>query len=614
MIAKVSRLCSLKLFQQQFRVTALSTCLRSIRPHSTAVAMDKVYLRHAENTEELHITFRYANKELKLDRSFNFCRRMDERVDEALTRIRNNVEKELSKRSRKKTKGAPAAAETTAPPNPDEIIVELHRDGSEERILGITFAELLSDLANVELKLRVLDTTFDVVLNEPWTGALQLPSSIMAGCLVYPLKLELQFASRTHSSGEWYKATKPASGIFNEKTQWEPCGQGLIYQVAPADIGYHLKLVVTPANESGLSGPATECISKLPVQPGPDACPFELRQQHTRQPLSGLHEIRVVSYNLLADLYADGDYARKTLFPYCAPAALKMEYRKQLFIKELVGYNADLLCLQEVDLKIFEHDLQHVLEHSFAGIMTPKGACAEGIALFYRKSRFQLLHNYVLHLGDNISTLPIFAPLWNRIKHNEQLAKRICDRSTTLQLCLLQLRETGRYVLVANTHLYFHPDADHIRLLQIGFSLIFVEHMYRQTIKERNIGSQNIGLIFCGDFNSVPECGIYKLMTERFVGPDFVDWRSNTEEAVTDVELRQLFMMSSACGTPPYTNYTTLFAACLDYIFYQSDCFDLLQSVPLPTVEELSANEAIPSVTFPSDHVALVADLAFKSA
>ncbi|KAL7734165.1 hypothetical protein ACLKA6_011845 [Drosophila palustris] len=576
--------------------------------------MDKVYLRNVQDTEELHITFRYASEELRVNRDFNFCRRMDECIDEALIRIRNNVEKELNKRSKKKKTKEPSVDTDTVAVNQSDIVVELHRKDCDDRISGITFAQLLSDIEK-GLELRVIDKSFDIVLNHPWIGGLQLPSSIMAGYLVYPLKLELQFSTREHCLGQWYKALKPKSGVFNEKTIWEPCSESLIYLVSEADIDYHLKLVVTPRNENGTTGPSVEYISKSPVEAGPTDCPYEMRHRYTPKPLESPTEIRVVSYNLLADLYADGDYARKTLFPYCAPAALKIDYRKQLFMKELVGYNADLLCLQEVDIKIFDYDLKPVLEtYDFKGIMTPKGTCAEGIAMFYRSSRFELLNTYVLHLGDNISSLPIFATLWNKIKDNKQLATRICDRSTTLQLCLFQLKNTKRYVMAANTHLYFHPDADHIRLLQIGFSLIFVEHIYKQAIKEHNIADpQNMGLVFCGDFNSVPECGIYKLMTEQFVDSNFVDWSSNAEEAVKDVELRQPFNMISACGTPPFTNYTTLFSACLDYIFYQSDSFDLIQSVPLPTVEQLSQNEAIPSVTFPSDHVSLVADLRFKS-
>lgn len=79
------------------------------------------------------------------------------------------------------------------------------------------------------------------------------------------------------------------------------------------------------------------------------------------------------------------------------------------------------------------------------------------------------------------------------------------------------------------------------------------------------------------------------------------------------ISLQQPFRMQSACGTPAFTNYTPNFAACLDYIFYQSDRLSVEQIIPFPTEQQLKAHIAIPSVVFPSDHLALVADLKFKS-
>jgi 2',5'-phosphodiesterase len=38
----------------------------------------------------------------------------------------------------------------------------------------------------------------------------------------------------------------------------------------------------------------------------------------------------------------------------------------------------------------------------------------------------------------------------------------------------------------------------------------------------------------------------------------------------------------------------------------------MLQVVPLPSIEELQQHVALPSVVFPSDHVALVADVLWK--
>ena len=46
---------------------------------------------------------------------------------------------------------------------------------------------------------------------------------------------------------------------------------------------------------------------------------------------------RVVSYNILADLYADSDFTRSVLHPYCPPYALHIDYRKQLIVKEIMG-------------------------------------------------------------------------------------------------------------------------------------------------------------------------------------------------------------------------------------------------------------------------------------
>lgn len=81
------------------------------------------------------------------------------------------------------------------------------------------------------------------------------------------------------------------------------------------------------------------------------------------------------------------------------------------------------------------------------------------------------------------------------------------------------------------------------------------------------------------------------------------------EEAVKDVRLNQEFNMKSAYGTPRCTTWTLGFVECIDYIFYQTDRLLVEQVNILPSDEELQAHAAIPSVIFPSDHIALVADL-----
>ncbi|CAG2066169.1 unnamed protein product, partial [Timema podura] len=99
---------------------------------------------------------------------------------------------------------------------------------------------------------------------------------------------------------------------------------------------------------------------------------------------------RVVSYNILADLYADSEVARTQLYPYCPSYALTIDYRKQLILRELLGYNADLICLQEVDSKIFDLDLTPVLGSvGYEGVFHRKGGTvSEGVACLFHKSKF----------------------------------------------------------------------------------------------------------------------------------------------------------------------------------------------------------------------------------
>lgn len=83
----------------------------------------------------------------------------------------------------------------------------------------------------------------------------------------------------------------------------------------------------------------------------------------------------------------------------------------------------------------------------------------------------------------------------------------------------------------------------------------------------------------------------------------------DAEEHVQNVSIKHDMNLSSACGTPEYTNYTATFSGCLDYIFYQTDYLTVEQVIPLPSKEELSAYTGLPSIVSPSDHISLCVDL-----
>ena len=71
--------------------------------------------------------------------------------------------------------------------------------------------------------------------------------------------------------------------------------------------------------------------------------------------------------------------------------------------------------------------------------------------------------------------------------------------------------------------------------------------------------------------------------------------------------------MVSASGYPQFTNYTAGFKDLLDYVFVPKwNPYQSVRIAPFPSEKRLSADVAIPSRSYPSDHVALVADLELK--
>lgn len=202
-----------------------------------------------------------------------------------------------------------------------------------------------------------------------------------------------------------------------------------------------------------------------------------------------IFRFRVVSYNILADLYCDSDFSRQELYPYCPPYALNIDYRKLLIVKELLGYNADIICLQEVDRKVFVNDLEPVFSNlDYESNFSLKGGLvAEGLACFYNATRFKLIDTTRIILAEHINKDPLFTDLWAKVEQNDKLSERILNRTTAVQTTTLQSKEHNEIVLIANTHLYFHPDADHIRLLQCGFILKYLEDVHRKIKEKVNI-------------------------------------------------------------------------------------------------------------------------------
>lgn len=575
--------------------------------------LPKVYVSHLDSDDTMKISFRYGNLSLT-ERKFSFLRSKSELLEASLSRIRLKIDDAVTKRLSKKKKKSSEEVSPTIPYEPLLVTMTCN-----DEVIDATVQNTSAWRTGCFLK--VGDVTYEVCENPPTVASLSLPKSILAGFPVYP-RVTFEHSNAEESTFIWYRilTKQEVKSLSEQEAQLVTSCKGdhflkvhigYFYVASDDDIGHKLKLVCIPMC-GATTGIEEEVISSSVVEVGPGKCPFEKRHLYTTQ-CCGNESVRCVSYNILADLYADSDTARNELFPYCPEKALNIDYRKQLFLKEILGYNADILCLQEVDRKIFVHALTPVLAPSnLRGIFNEKGGqVAEGLACFYRSSKFKELFSEVIILSEALKSEPLFKNMMSKISENEKLAERMLQRTTALQVVLLEcLDEPKRRILVGNTHLYFHPTADNIRLIQAALCIYYLEHLLRKYQQEEP--NCMTSLLLCGDFNSCPEFGVYELMTRGHVPASSPDWQSNEEEIVSGTDVRHSLSLDSACGTPQYTNYTEAFSGCLDYIFYDKSCFSVEEVVPLPSHEDVIQHKALPSVTFPSDHIALVCTLRWK--
>lgn len=296
----------------------------------------------------------------------------------------------------------------------------------------------------------------------------------------------------------------------------------------------------------------------------------------------------------------------------------------------------------------------------------------EGEATFYSTEKYNLVNSTFLDLTQFLLKDDSCSFLLTCLQKAPTVMKDLQRLHNIIQLTLLQLKfDETRYFCVANTHLYFHPAADHIRLIQVIICTKainkIIEEFKQSFTPDHSSKNLDVAVVFCGDFNSCPCIGAYSFLTNGSVEKSHFDWTKYKmafiprcgcsvvpEEAgdcIPSLQLRKLLcgeegdtlsdeplvksILGGSCVVDefsgvnishslslqdaygslvviPYTNFTLSFKCVLDYIFIDTNYLAVEKIVPLPSLVELTENVALPSITFPSDHISLICDLKWK--
>ncbi|XP_046447618.1 nocturnin-like isoform X2 [Daphnia pulex] len=301
------------------------------------------------------------------------------------------------------------------------------------------------------------------------------------------------------------------------------------------------------------------------------ALPIRIERNFPRDRPAG--SIRLLQWNILSQSLGE----HNDNFVRCPLEALDWRTRRYRIVEEIVEYNPDIICLQEVDHYQF---LSRALRtQGYEGIYFPKpdSPCIyikgnngpDGCAIFYRANDYELI---------KVETRIV--EVW-RVQSNQVVI-----------LTMLRHKASGREICVATTHLKARQGAllSTLRNEQGKDILDFLQN---------NVDVADCPIIMAGDFNAEPNEPVYSTI------------RSDTRFGFDSAYRCDVDGAEEAGQEPPYTTWKVRGEgeSChtIDYVFFSRRQLGVNQVLPFPTGEQIGPDR-VPSFQYPSDHFSLVVD------
>ena len=450
-----------------------------------------------------------------------------------------------------------------------------------------------------------------------------------------PLVVDLDLLFANHAIVDWY--------VGGEKV----CSDSVMYTPTEEDIGRDVAVLMRPVRPGHCGFEYEEAYRfEHRVEERPINAIFPLRQEWISERKRSEDSLRVMTFNVLANekAFMDSREDNTGLYPYCDDNIIKRSRRTPLILHEILAYQADVICLQEVDMSSFETLFRPALKlFGYQGFYRQKMGTREGIAMFWSLDTFEEaneddVQSYSIQglfpkskddiLEDWKSMYDVFDFLEQDEELKTVLTKKLGHVVQIASLTRKNVSSGPKKLVVSNTHLFFHSMGHHIRLLQ----LFAICHKLQKV-------RQGYPLLFCGDFNTTPHTGGVRLLLEKHVPHnhhtawkhlDTFSWEDEDHERTPtsednerkppSVHLADSFPMlqSGYAEFPVFTHYIADFCGTLDYILSSqasgTESFGLVATscAPMPSKELIEKHVAMPSVEWPSDHVSLVCDMKFE--
>lgn len=210
-------------------------------------------------------------------------------------------------------------------------------------------------------------------------------------------------------------------------------------------------------------------------------------------------------------------------------------------------------------------------------------------------------------------------------KKTDDMFNRVLQRDNIAVVTLFENKTTGTRFIITNAHLHWdHLERD-VKLVQTAMLVEEVEKVAARFARYPPppppppsadgdeppprpapiyTDSTKIPIIICGDYNSVPDSGVYEYLSTGAVLPNHQDFMSFVYgNYTTDGPRHRLGLRSAyaSIGELPMTNHTPSFQGAIDYIWYTPNNMTVTHVLGEVDREYLSRAVGFPNVHFPSE-------------
>ncbi len=250
---------------------------------------------------------------------------------------------------------------------------------------------------------------------------------------------------------------------------------------------------------------------------------------------------RVVSYNILAQ-----SKVKRPCFPYCNAGQLKWNQRREAILTEVLSFDADILCLQEVD----NFDIwwqPRLMGFGYDGVYYERNGTdyKDGVAIFFRRHLFQLFSSKKIDFDAAGEFLREGRERCNLLQHN-----------IGVMVALQPWEDSTHPSALCITNVQLVKPFDHDNSLNEDLEEVQYKQclMMLRSIEEFN-SDFHLPVLLCGSFNFFPDSKHYRLFMDgclpKKLYPPQAPKAAPSVRAISRYQVELSWKGEPACGDTP---------------------------------------------------------------